>query len=155
MDDFRFAPLRLRSLLEQYVAGYATLAFDTDSHRSWVVPHNSGSPITLRLEDGECVIQAGFSFRMTISAGEAGSEWMVFDCIEAIISGQAYEVYDFASDHLGMDRSAGVAGAGFAGKDMAIETDRPVGSLTRGIPAWESIPPRPVATTMQTLWGDA
>lgn len=153
MDESRFDAQRLRSLLESYLADSAMLTFSEDDQIAWIFPNQPGSPIQLRLEEDVCVVLAGFSFRVTVSAGEPGSEWMIFDCIEAIIEGRGSEYYDFTSNYLNGERSDGVAGASFAGRNVGTESGEAEAQLVRRIPAWDAAPPRPRETTMDVLWG--
>src|SRR6218665_1522942 len=135
MTEPRFNARRLRSLLESYLADHATLAFSKDGLVTWIFPHHQGTPIQLRLEEDMCLVIAGFSFRLTIAAGDSGSEWMIFDCIEAIIEGKASEYYDFTNNYLGGERSDGEAGGGGSrGEIGAGNGGRPPHGLSTGSP---------------------
>src|SRR6218665_2234152 len=153
MTEPRFNARRLRALLESYLADHATLAFSRDGLVTWIFPDYQGTPIQLRLEEDMCLVIAGFSFGATIAAGDSGSEWMIFDCIEAIIEGKASEYYDFTSNYLDGARNDGVTGEAFAGRNMGTESGKATSRFVHRIPAWKTIPPRPVGTTADVLWG--
>ncbi|GAA2453829.1 hypothetical protein [Agromyces soli] len=140
----RFNPDKLRELLTAFLGETADTIFSNDHTRAWIFPRVAGTPIHLQIDGDRCDVFAGFTFRTVLLAGGDASEWMIIDCIEAIIEGRAVEHFGFEDSPVAIDdRSVGISGSGFEGRTVSINSGEELAKLTYAVPAWSHRPARP------------
>jgi hypothetical protein len=136
-----FAAHIVRALLESYLSDSAELVFRHQDTDVWIFPRGAGTPIYVHIDGDRADVFAGFTFRATVYAGDEGQEDLVIDCVEAVISGNAREFFDFGD--LGVDdRTQGFAGIAFRGRDLAFTSGEDLAVASYAIPAWSEVPAR-------------
>ena len=143
MARMRFNPDELRKLLTAFLGEAADTTFSNDNTRVWMFPRGAGTPIHLQIDGDRCDVFAGFTFRTGLLAGGDPSEWMIIDCVEAIIEGRAVEHFSFEDSPVAIDdRSVGISGSGFEGRAVSISSGEELAKLTYAIPPWSNRPVR-------------
>lgn len=139
----RFNPTRLRELLTDYLGDTANTTFNNNNEWVWIFPCAAGTPIHLQIDGDRCDVFAGFTFRTNMLAGDDASEWMIIDCVDAIINGYAVEYFSFENSPVAIDdRSIGISGSSFEGRGISISSGEELAKKKYTVPAWANRPSR-------------